>query len=136
MGNEYFRHLLLKYQIQFRVQYLHIMLCAGSLQVNVKPEDPLFSLPKGKYITYSHFQIRLHELISKLHLNPDLYSSHSFRRGGSTSAFQAGVPAELIQFQEDWRSDAYKKYLTFSLNDKVSVAMKMKQHILGTESLT
>ena len=46
------------------------------------------------------------------------------------------MPAELIQFQGDWRSDAYKKYLTFSLNDKVSAAMKMKQHILGTDSLT
>ena len=109
---------------------------AMCMKVKAKPEDPLFSLPKGKYITYSHFQIRLRELISKLHLNPDLYCSHSFRRGGSTSAFQAGVPAELIQFQGDWRSDAYKKYLTFSLNDKISVAMKMKQHILGTESLT
>ena len=40
-------------------------------KVKAKPEDPLFSLPKGKYITYSHFQIRLRELISKLHLNPD-----------------------------------------------------------------
>ena len=105
------------------------------MKVRAKPEDPLFSLPRGKCITYSNFQKRLRELISKLHLNPDSYSSHSFRRGGSTTSFQAGVPSDLIQFQGDWRSDAYKKYLTFSLNDKVSVAMKMKQHILEKQSL-
>ena len=92
-------------------------------------------LTNGKCITYSKFQSKLRELISKLQINPDMYSSHSFRRGGSTWAFESGVPSDLIQFQGDWRSDAYKKYLTFSLHDKVQVAMKMKQHILRAESL-
>ena len=104
-------------------------------KVKAKSEDPLFSLPSGKCITYSKFQSKLRELISKLQINPDMYSSHSFRRGGSTWAFESGVPSDLIQFQGDWRSDAYKKYLTFSLHDKVQVAMKMKQHILRAESL-
>ena len=95
-----------------------------------KSKDPVFSLPNGKCITYSKFQSKLREWISKLQMNPDLYSSHSFRRGGSTWAFESGVPSDLIQFQGDWQSDAYKKYLTFSLHDKVQVGMKRKQHIL------
>ena len=43
--------------------------------------------------------------------------------GGCASwAFAAEVPTELIQLYGDWRSDAYKKYLKFSLEDKISVA--------------
>ena len=53
-----------------------------------------------------------------------------FRRGGSTYAFISGVPADLIQLHGDWRSDAYKKYLGFSLEDKMSVAERMKEEIL------
>lgn len=99
---------------------------------NIKagPEDPLFSLPDKKYITYSKFQLKLRDLISKIKLNPDLFSSHSFRRGGASYAFQSGVSSELIQLHGDWRSDAYKKYLTFSLEDKKSVAEAMRNQIL------
>jgi predicted lactoylglutathione lyase len=39
-------------------------------------------------ITYSKFQHRLRELIAKICLNPKLFSSHSFRRGGATLAAQ------------------------------------------------
>ena len=102
-------------------------------QVKAKSDAPLFSLPNGKYVTYSNFQSKLRGLISKLSLNPNLYSSHSFRRSGATWAFQSGVSSELIQLQGDWKSDAYRRYLTFSLDDKLVVAMKMKQHILQTQ---
>ncbi len=55
----------------------------------------------------------------------NLYSSHSFRRGVVTFAFQSWVPARLIQVQGDWTNDAYTKYLSFSLDDKVLVFGKM-----------
>ncbi len=59
------------------------------------------------------------------------YSTHSFRRGGgATLAFQAGVPADLIQLQGDWKSDSYKKYLNFTLSDKLHVAELMNAKIL------
>ena len=48
-------------------------------------------------------------------LDPNHYSSHSFRRGGATWAFKCGVSAELIQLQGDWKSDAYKLYLKYGL---------------------
>ena len=102
-------------------------------KVKAKLDAPLFSLPNGKYVTYSNFQSKLRGLISKLSLNPNLYSSHSFRRSGATWAFQSGVSSELIQLQGDWKSDAYRRYLTFSLDDKLMVARKMKQHILQTQ---
>lgn len=99
-------------------------------KVNAKSDDPLFSLPNKKYITYSKFQLKLREIVSNLHLDPQLFSSHSFRRGGATFAFQSGVPADLIQLHGDWRSDAYKKYLAFTIDDKILVSEKMRQHIL------
>jgi hypothetical protein len=41
-----------------------------------------------------------------------------------TWAFQCGVPSELIQVQGDWKSDAYKLYLRYGLNDKLQVSSK------------
>lgn len=43
----------------------------------------------------------------------------SFRRGGATFAFQASVPGELVKLQGHWASDAYYKYLDFSMFDKL-----------------
>ncbi len=50
------------------------------------------------------------------------FTGHSFRRGGASWAFQAGVPGELIQVCGDWSSDAYKKYLEFSMSNKLKLA--------------
>ena len=50
------------------------------------------------------------------------FTGHSFRRGGASWAFQSGVPGELIQVCGDWASDAYKKYLEFSMQNKISLA--------------
>ena len=38
-------------------------------------------------------------------------SGHSYRRGGATFAFMAGVPDILIQHQGDWQSMAYRMYV-------------------------
>ena len=102
-------------------------------KIKAKSDAPLFSLTRGRYVTYSKFQSKFKGLITKLSLNPDLYSSHSFRRSGATFAFKSGVSSELIQLQGDWKSDAYKRYLSFSLDDKLSVTLKMKQHILKSQ---
>ena len=98
--------------------------------VDIKEDDPLFTLPNKKCIFYKDFQSKLMLLIKAIGLNPEDYSSHGFRRGGSTFAFKSGVPADLIQLHGDWRSDTYKKYLQFSLEDKMSVAKRMKKEIL------
>ena len=54
-----------------------------------------------------------------------------FRRthfeGGATLAFKAGAPADLIKAQGDWKSEAYRKYIEVSLNDKLKVAKLMNK---------
>lgn len=41
-------------------------------------------------------------------------SCHSFRRGGATWAFQAGVSIESIKHIGDWKSNAYMRYIQIS----------------------
>ena len=78
---------------------------------------PLFSVFSGSGlapITYKQFCIFLSRVLSKLHLDPSLYSPHSFRRGGATFAFDCHIPSEIIKLRGDWKSDAYLVYLKFS----------------------
>ena len=82
-------------------------------------------------ITYNQYQKKLKQLITRGGRNPDKYSTHSFRRGGATCAFQAQVPTELIQIQGDWASEAYKQYVKLGMEEKMLVASKMAGFISG-----
>ena len=57
--------------------------------------------------------------------NASSYRGHSFRRGGASWAFNNGVPGELVQAMGDWKSDAYKVYLEFSLSSKFTIAQRL-----------
>ena len=92
--------------------------------------DPLFSLPEKKCITYYLYQTRLRYFIQRIGLNPEDFSTHSFRRGGTSYAFHSKVPTELIKMHGDWKSDCYQQYLSFSLEDKLLVASNMRASIL------
>ena len=81
---------------------------------------PLFCYPSPdgpRPLTHDTFVTNLCQCLSKLGLNPALYSGHSLRRGGASFAMQCGVPSEWIKLQGDWASDAYQRYLSpaFSL---------------------
>ena len=80
-------------------------------------------------VTYSQFNGKLKQLIQACGLNPDDYSTHSFRWGGASCAFCAKVPDPLIQLQGDWASDCYKRYLEMGLMEKRDVSMKLIKHI-------
>lgn len=97
-------------------------------------DNPAFvQVIKGKVtaLNYFQFQQKLCELIQQIGLNPLLYSSHSFRRGGATLANQAGISSNLIQVMGDWKSDAYKKYISCSITDRLLVSNKIKQFIVN-----
>ena len=101
--------------------------------VNIVPPNgdknqPAFCVIKSeKVVAFTYIQLHkmLRECIKRLGLDPMAYSSHSYRRGGATTAFRAQVPGELIQLQGDWASDAYKQYLQFSIKDRAFVASKL-----------
>lgn len=90
----------------------------------------LFLLPNKKTITYAQFQNKLKYCVQKLGLDPQNFSTHSFRRGGASLAFRAKIPADKIKLMGDWKSDCYQRYLTFELEDKISVQNAMKQYMM------
>lgn len=55
--------------------------------------------------------------------NSSQYRGHSFRRGGASHAFRAGLPCEIIKVYGDWKSEAYQVYLDISLETKLSYAL-------------
>ena len=57
------------------------------------------------------------------------FTGHSFRRGGATWAFQVGIPGELIQICGDWVSDSYKRYLEFTMQDRLNLAAQLVRHL-------
>lgn len=58
------------------------------------------------------------------------YSAHSLRKGGATCAFAADVDDTMIKLQGDWVSDAYRRYISFSMDQKLAVptAIASKLH--------
>ena len=97
------------------------------------PDDsPAFVLRKQYRlvpVTYPQFLGKLRYIINKTGRVSELYSSHSFRRGGATFVFHSHTPSELIQSHGDWENDANKVYLEFSIADKISVARDMANYI-------
>ena len=91
-------------------------------------DDPAFCVNvKGKnvLVTYYSLQALIKKQVGLLGLDPSLYSSHSLRRAGATWAFKAQVPGELIRTQGDWASEAYLRYIEFSLQERMEVARRM-----------
>ena len=81
-------------------------------------------------LSYKQLQEKIKYLIHKTGRDPLAYSSHSFRRGGCSWAFKAGVPVNLIQQHGDWLSECYQNYLSFDFSQKLSVSQLMSQQIL------
>ena len=80
-------------------------------------------------ITYRQYQEKIKACVSAIGLDPAEYSSHSFRRGGATYAFQSGVTAELIKKLGDWRSDAYLEYIDCPLDDRWEAGRRIKSQL-------
>ena len=97
-------------------------------------DSPAFSVCSKRSsvpITYNQLQNKLKQLIRELGINPNLFSSHSFRRGGATLASKSGVPPNLIQLMGDWKSDAYKQYVVHELSEKIKVAKHVRNFVLN-----
>ena len=60
-------------------------------------------------VTYSMLQNKLRSRIKQIGLDPEEFSSHSFRRGFATFAFNESISADHIQLLGDWKSDSYNK---------------------------
>ena len=80
--------------------------------------------------TYPFFMSKFKGILDKAGVDSSKYGSHSFRRGGASFAFEAGVPLELIKVMGDWKSDAVLLYLTVPLHLRVQATTQMSKHLL------
>ena len=97
------------------VRHVH----AAMSQYDGGPNSPAFSYGDGKFITYSVFTRRLKELLKSAGLNPDLYSGHSFRRGGASFLHTCGGTALMVQSSGDWSSQCFTRYLYLSESERL-----------------
>lgn len=81
---------------------------------------PLFHV-KNRPILYKNWQKTLRTLVSQAGYQGRLFSSHSLRRGGATTAFMAGASPDMIKLQGCWTSEAYQQYLEIPLQAKVEI---------------
>jgi hypothetical protein len=97
------------------VRHLHSLFSS----VTAGPDSPAFTFARGQFIKYTSFTSRLKTLLSKAGLDPDLYSGHSFRRGGATFLHSCGGTALMIQTSGDWSSQCFTRYLYLSEADSL-----------------
>ena len=98
-----------------------------------EPNDPAFfitAIRSKRPVTYYLLQKFIKKGVSQLGLDPKAFSSHSLRRAGATWAFQSQVPSELIKSHGDWASQAYMRYLDFSLSERLQVAERMTNEVI------
>ena len=96
------------------------------------PLPTAFLLPSGSsltLLTHSSFVIYLRLFLSQIGADPSQYSGHSFRRGGCSYAWAAGVPPELLKIHGDWRSDAFHRYISIPLCHRHRVAQQMVNNL-------
>jgi hypothetical protein len=74
---------------------------------------PIFlSTPQTtKVVDHRSMSSTLKHRLSSISLNPKHYGWHSWRRGGTTAMFAAGVAETLIQSHGRWSSLTYRMYL-------------------------
>ena len=98
------------------------------LSCDIQEDKPAFSYLENGYlkcITYDVFTKRLKSLLESAGYSPNLYSGHSFRRGGATLLFQMNCDPLIIQAMGDWASDQYLKYLGLSLDQRLRAQLLM-----------
>lgn len=94
-------------------------------------DRPLFCRKNGQAWTYGQFQDKLRSCLKQAGYKARKFSSHSFRRGGCSFCFEAGVPTFLIQTIGDWRSDVYKTYCEISIVTRAKACNAFAKAIKG-----
>jgi hypothetical protein len=98
------------------------------------PNIPFFlqradrSIPLSDAEYMETFKHRVHHYLHKPAAN---YAGHSFRRGGTTALFLAGVPETVIAAHGRWKSLAYRKYFDAAVNKLLPTAMLYQHAITG-----
>ena len=91
----------------YRLLRLHVILGSNG-------QTPLLCENVVKVLSYDKFLFFVNLILSRAGYSSKL-TGHSFKRGGATWAFNAGLPGGVIQDIGMWKSDAYLRYIEHSL---------------------
>ena len=92
------------------------------------PRLPLFAYRENgvvRWWTHKTFTNRLRCLLKRAGYKSDLYSCHSFRRGGASLAFKLGLTRTEIKKRGDWRSHAVDEYVILDSAQDEYIAWKL-----------
>ena len=88
-------------------------------------------LSSGKpcLLTHSTFVAKLKSLLIATNHDPNLYSAHSFRRGGSTFAFSVNMPLLHVKMRGDWKSNCVERYIDISMDTARASARLLSENV-------
>jgi hypothetical protein len=85
--------------------------------ISIKTCPAFLASPKTtKAVDHRTMFVTLKSRLDSIHLDSKHYGWHSWRRGGTTAMFAAGVAETLIQSHGRWASLTYKMYLDTTVN--------------------
>lgn len=89
------------------------------------PNSPLFVSTNNSPLLRNELIARLRHDVASLGLDSTKFAGHSFRRGGASSAFAAGLSDFEIQQLGRWRSDTFKLYIEPNRERLLSISSRM-----------
>jgi len=91
-------------------------------------DKPLYIFQNGMVLTRQLFIKQTRLYLSLIGVDPSLYSGHSYRAGGATTAAIAGLHDWEIKRLGRWKSHTYHRYIRPCLTDDKSIAARMFQN--------
>jgi hypothetical protein len=96
------------------------------VHTNKDPDAPLFQNEDGSPMRHSTFLNRTRHLLQNSaaarHIDPKEWLGTSFRAGGCSAAFAAGISPALIKLHGRWLSDAVFHYAHLDLGTRLSMS--------------
>jgi integrase len=114
---QYGRHVLLPVP---KIPHRHCPVQAMRSMLALKPkgttrDSPLFTLPNSDTpMTTTYLNDAFQIIMKALGMPDNAYSLHSYRRGGATEAYTAGVNYAQVKSHGIWSSDSFWSYISTS----------------------
>ena len=98
-------------------------------EIPAPPSSPAFLLAPGVPLDYNAYTDMLKYSASKSGLDPQDYSSHSLRRGGTSYLRSVGATIEELKIRGDWKSDAVMLYIQQPLEDRIAFDLRVASEL-------
>jgi len=93
------------------------------------PSAPLFCIGRREQLAFTREYVvqQLQGLAIRSGLGQGAWNGHSFMRGAATWAAEVGIPESQIQTLGRWKSDAYKRYIEYSTEERIILSQRFQR---------